>query len=73
MKVQMVDKSIIVCDRPKWNDARYFYDYIESVEAHCIKEFVPIYFAIVSSGEVKITLNCFTIDQDGNSFQHRCS
>ena len=73
MKVHMVDNSIIECDCPKWNDADHNYDYVQSVDAHYIKEFVPIRFAIMTSGEVKITLNRFTVDHDGELFQHRCS
>ena len=65
--------SIIEFDCPKWNDAGHIYDYVESVEAHYIKEFVPIRFAIMTSGEVKITLNLFTVDQDGNMFQQNFS
>ena len=73
MKVHMVDNSIIECDCPKWNDADHNYDYVQSVDAHYINEFVPIRFAIMTSGEVKITLNRFTVDHGGELFQHRCS
>ena len=69
----MAYNIIIECDRQKWNDAGHIYDYIESVEAHYIKEFLPTRFTIMTSGELKITLNHFTVDQDGNMFQHRCS
>ena len=45
----MADNIIIECDCPKWNDAGHMYDYIESVEAHYIKEFLPIRFTIMTS------------------------
>ena len=70
MKVHMVDNSIIVCDILKWAKEGHIYDYLESVEAHYIKEFVPICFAIMNSGDAKITLNCFIVDQDGKSFNN---
>ena len=73
MRVHMADNSIIECDCPKCNDAGHIYYYIESVEAHYIKKFVPICFAIMTSGEVKMTLNHFTVDQDGDMFQQFCS
>ena len=73
MNVHMADNSIIVRNCLKWNDAGHIYDYVESVEAHYIKEFVPIRFAIRSSGEVKIKLNRFTVDQDRKIFQQHCS
>lgn len=57
---------IIECDLPKWNQAGHIYDYVELVEAHCIKEFLPICFAIMSYGEAKITMNLFTVDETGN-------
>ena len=68
MKVHMADKSIIECNCPKWNNSGHIYDYGESVESHYIKECVNICFTIMSSGEVKMTLNCFIVDQDGNIF-----
>ena len=73
MKVHMADRSIIEFDCPKRNDAGHKYDYVKLVEAHYIKECLPIRFTIMSPGEVKITLNHFTVDQDGNMFQHCCS
>ena len=73
MEFHMADNSINECDLPKWNDSGHIYDYVKSVEAHYIKECVPIRFAILSSGEVKMTLNHFTVDQNCNMFQHRCS
>ena len=69
----MVDNSIIDCDCPKWNDAGHKYDCVSLVDPNYIKESVPIHFAIMASGEVKITLNQFTFHQDGNPFQHQCS
>ena len=38
MKVHMADNIIIECDCLKWNDAGHIYDYVESVEAHYIKD-----------------------------------
>ena len=32
-----------------------------------------IRFIIMASGEVKISMNRFTVDQDGNLFQQCCS
>ena len=69
MRVHMDENIIIECDCPKWNDAGNIQDYVESVEAHYIKKFVPICFVFMTSGEVKITLNGFTVDQYGNMFQ----
>ena len=73
MRVHMANNSIIECDCPIWNDAGHKYDYVPLVDAHYIKEFVPICFTIMASGEKQITLNKFTVDQDGNLFQQCCS
>ena len=73
MRVHMADNSIIDCDCLKCNDSGHKYDYVELVEAHYMKEFVPICFYIMTSSEVKITLNCFIVDQYGNMFQQYCS
>lgn len=64
----MVENSIVECDCPNWNNTEICYDYVESVKPHYIKEFVPIRCVIMSSRKVKITMNHFTVDQDGTFF-----
>ena len=72
LKVQLIDNHIVAVSNPQWNEGNFTYDFHKAVNGACVKEFVPICFAVNSSGEVKITVNHFTVDLD-NTYVHQRS
>ena len=62
----MTDNRIVTVSNPQWNEGNFTYDFHEAVNGARVKEFVPIRFAVNSSGEVKIILNRFTVYLDNN-------
>ena len=73
LKVQLTDNRIVTVSNPQWNEGNFTYDFHEAVNGARVMEFVPICFAMNSSGEVKITLNRFTVDLDNNYVHQRSS
>ena len=72
LKVQLTDNRIVRLSNPQWNEVNVTYDFYEPVNCARVKQFVPICFAVNSSGEVKLTLKRFTVDLD-NDYVHKCS
>ena len=72
LKVQLTGNCIVTVSNPQWNEGNFAYDFHKAVNGARVKEFVPICFAVNSLGEVKIILNCFTVDLD-NNYVHKCS
>ena len=71
LKVQLTDNRIFRVSNLQWNEVNFTYDFHKAVNCARMKQFVPIHFAVNSSGEVKITLNRFTVDLQ-NNFIYQC-
>ena len=72
LKVQLTDNCIVTVSNLQWNEGNFTYDFQKAVNGARVKEFVPICFAVNSSGEVIITPDRFTVDLD-NIYVHKHS